>query len=46
MAALLRLAWRELAGAPAAALKERVCRLARGAAHTARYAWLPAPRWR
>ncbi|WP_019201216.1 NAD(P)/FAD-dependent oxidoreductase [Tsukamurella sp. 1534] len=32
------------AGRPAAALKEQVCRLARGAARTATFAWLPAPR--
>ncbi|KXO99476.1 NAD(P)/FAD-dependent oxidoreductase [Tsukamurella pseudospumae] len=31
-------------GAAAAVVKEQVCRMARGAAHTARYAWLPAPR--
>ncbi|GAA1080688.1 NAD(P)/FAD-dependent oxidoreductase [Tsukamurella spumae] len=31
-------------GAPAVVVKEQVCRMARGAARTARYAWLPAPR--
>ncbi|GAB3130994.1 FAD-dependent oxidoreductase [Tsukamurella serpentis] len=31
-------------GAAAVPVKEQVCRLARGAARTARYVWLPAPR--
>ncbi|TWS21882.1 dehydrogenase [Tsukamurella sputi] len=31
-------------GRSAALVKEQVCRMAKGAARTARYAWLPAPR--
>ncbi|CAM3901763.1 NAD(P)/FAD-dependent oxidoreductase [Tsukamurella strandjordii] len=31
-------------GKPAAVVKEQVCRMARGAARTANYAWLPAPK--
>ncbi|WP_231702874.1 hypothetical protein [Tsukamurella asaccharolytica] len=34
----------QFGGRSAAWVKERVCRMAKGAARTARYAWLPAPR--
>ncbi|CAM3331711.1 NAD(P)/FAD-dependent oxidoreductase [Tsukamurella hominis] len=34
----------QFGGRSAALVKEQVCRMAKGAAKTARYAWLPAPR--
>ncbi|KXP02221.1 FAD-dependent oxidoreductase [Tsukamurella tyrosinosolvens] len=34
----------QFGGRSAALVKEQVCRVAKGAARTARYAWLPAPR--
>ena len=34
----------QFGGRPAALVKEQICRMAKGAAKTARYAWLPAPR--
>lgn len=36
--------WLWFGGRPAAMYKEQVCRSARGAAKSARYVWLPAPR--
>lgn len=34
----------QFGGRPATLVKEQVCKMAKGAAKTARYAWLPAPR--
>ncbi|CAM3944242.1 NAD(P)/FAD-dependent oxidoreductase [Tsukamurella ocularis] len=34
----------QFGGRAAALVKEQICRMAKGAARTARYAWLPAPR--